>query len=283
MNVRSEMILKGFLSRCEPARQQALMRFLPEEERMTLAELPTFEDEVDAESFTNSSTLERVHWSWLLPTLKSFSNKEQQLFLASLSPIVAENLREALAIKGAVEEISETARSFLREQLLHSLVGYEERNLPIDYLPASPLNKLLKLSKKQLIRLIDFLALHDLAAELRQIVETKILKKIYSFLTEEHKALLKEFSAQKEAHPLPRLGLDRWDGNEESLRTMLHRRGLARLALALSGQDPDLVWMLCHQLDIGRGNALYKLCAKEATPGVSSAIATQIEELLNRL
>lgn len=92
---------------------------------------------------------------------------------------------------------------------------------------------------------------------------------------------MKKISAQKEISPWPRLGLDRWDGEEESFRHLLHKRGLARLGLALSGQDPDLVWAICHQLDIGRGHTLFKLCGKSAAPGLSDAAIRQIEELLS--
>lgn len=283
MNVRSEMILKAFLSRCPSDTRAALERFLPESERLFLAELPSFDEEVTAEGFTQGSMLERVHWSWFLPTLKSYTGNEQRLFLSAIAPIAAENLKTALQISDSNEPLSETGRSFLREQLLHSLLGEQERHLPIDYLPSSPLNALLKLNKKELVRLIDLLSLHDLAAELRQIVETKILKKIYSLLTEEQKAALKKISLQKEVHPWPRLGLDRWDGEEESFRHLLHKRGLARLGLTLSGQDPDLVWAICHQLDIGRGHTLYKLCGKAPAPGLSDAAIRQIEELLSLL
>ena len=66
-----------------------------------------------------------------------------------------------------------------------------------------------------------------------------------------------------------------WDG--ESLRTLLHRRGLMRLGAGLFGQDPDLIWTLCHQLDIGRGGAVMKLCTKEAA---SEIARRQIEELM---
>jgi hypothetical protein len=271
------MVLKAFLSRCPEETRRALERFLPENERLYLAELPSFSE---GEISPFPPLMDRVHWSWFLPTLKSFSAREQRLFLASLHPLMAENLRRELQIKSDEGQIGEVAGDFLRQQLLSSLAGAHNRHLPIDYLPASPLNRLLYSNKKDLIRLIDLLALYDLAADMRQIVETKILKKIYSFLSEEQKNFLKKISSQKETHTLPRMGLERWDGSEEALRVLLHKRGLARLGIALSGQDPDLIWAICHQLDIGRGNALFKLCGKEAAAGISEAAIRQIEEIV---
>lgn len=275
------MVLKAFLSRCPPEKTRALERFLPEGERLQLEKLPHFAEEVTPEGFTNDGMLEKVHWSWFLPTLKTYADSEQRLFLSSVSAFAAKNLAKVLKIASyANQEITEVARSFLRQLLLHSLIGPEDRLLPINYLPASPLTQLLNLSKKELIQLIDSLSIYDLAAELRQIVETKILKKIYSFLSEKEKNFLKVASAHKEHFVLARVGLDRWDGTEESFRMLLHRRGLARLGVALSGQDPDFIWYICHQLDIGRGNALFKLCTKEATHGVTDVIIKQIVDIL---
>lgn len=282
MDQRRQLVLKAFLSRSNPEARMRLERFLPENERLNLAELPHFESKHRLGPYSDESLLEKVHWSWFLPTLKSFTEKEQNLFLAALSPTEAENLRQALSIEETTEELTQAAQSFLRQQLLQTVAG-SKGPLPAAYLPESPLNELLHLNKKQLTALIDLLALYDLAAELRQIVETKILKKIYSFLTDEQKKALKKISAYKETHSLPRLGLDRWDGEEETLRNLLHKRGLARLGLALSGSSPDLIWAICHRLDIGRGTTLFKLCANHPSPGVTDGIIRQIEELLEKL
>lgn len=258
----------------------ALERFLPEAERRELEQLPAFAEEVKPDRFTNGNILERVHWSWFLPTLKTYPEMEQKLFLSAVDPYAAKNLAKALILSANGQDISEMGRSFIRKILLDSLLGPHDRLLPKEYLPPSPLNSLLNLPKKELTRLIDLLSLHDLAAELRQIVETKILKKIYSLLSEEERKFLKLAMAHKDPFALGRLGMERWDGSEESLRTLLHKRGLARFGAGLSGQDPDFIWYICHQLDIGRGTALYKLCAKEPIHGVTDAIVRQIEELL---
>ncbi len=274
------MVLKALLGRCEPTKRVALERFLPESERRQLDALPMMGAEVQPDRFSHGNILEKVHWSWFLPTLKTYPETEQKLFLSALNPYSAKNLAKALILSSNGHETSEIGRAFLQKILLDSLVGPEDRLLPLDYLPSSSLSRLLHCSKKELTRLIDLLSIHDLAAELRQIVETKILKKIYSLLSEEERKFLKTATAHKDPFTLGKLGLERWDGSEESLRTLLHKRGLARFGAGLSGQDPDFIWYICHQLDIGRGNALYKLCAKEPIHGVTDAILPQIEELL---
>lgn len=274
------MVLKAFLSRCEPERKKALERFLPEEERERLEKLPAFSETVNPENFSSDAVLDKVHWSWFLPTLKSYTEEEQKLFLSAMPVNAAKNLAKILETTIPSQEITPVASAYLRQILLHSLLGPNDRLLPENYLPTTPLKRLLDLNKKELTRIIDILSLYDLAGELRQIVETKILKKIYSFLSEEEKKFLKVASTHKEPFVLGRVGLEKWDGSEESLRTLLHRRGLTRMGAALSGQDPDFIWYICHQLDIGRGNALFKLCAKEPIHGVSDVIIRQIEEQL---
>jgi len=276
----SAMVLKAFLSQCEPEKKRALERFLPETERTLLEQLPVFSKPIVPEAFTHHKAVERVHWSWFLPTLKTYTEEEQKLFLSSLPSSNAKNLAKALETQLSSSEITPVAKSYLRQILLHSLIGAQNRLLPVDYLPPTPLKPLLELSKKELTRVIDFLSLYDLSAELRQIVETKILKKIYSFLSEEEKKFLKTISSSKDPFVLGRIGIDRWDGSEESLRHLIHRRGLVRLSTALSGQHPDFIWYICHQLDIGRGTILFKLSHGPTSQGASDAITRQIMELI---
>ncbi|MBI3508475.1 MAG: hypothetical protein HY069_02410 [Chlamydiia bacterium] len=275
MMIRRALVLKGFLNQIAPNRREALEKLLPPQEQRMLSDLPVYPIDRDAEE---TDILQKVHWSWFLPTLKSHSEKEQKLFLAALLSPIAEPLARALHISLPKENISPTGKSFLQGILFQSLVGEKNRLLPISYLPPSPLHFLLHLSKKDLTELIDDLSMYDLASELRQIVETKILKRIYSFLSEEQRKFLKIAMVHKEKSPLPRMGLDKWDQSEEALHHALHRRGLARLGSILSRQDPDLIWYVCHQLDIGRGNTLFKICEKEGPSGWAETVLKQIED-----
>lgn len=275
-----DIILSSFLSRQTAEKQQRLLLFLTERERERVKQLAPFCQTAPTDLSFDEKMLERVHWSWFLPTLKSYSLPEQSLFLAVLDGSAARAIADEIPCKIAKTEISQIGRSYLRQLLLDSLVGPHDRLLPAGYLPESSLNELLTLSKAQLINLIDLLAMHDLSVEIRQIVETKILKKIYSFLSEDQRRFLKVTTARHEVSPPPRIGLDRWDGNEESLRHLLHKRGLARLGSALSAQDPSLAWYVCHLLDIGRGSALFKLCEREGSASAVDTAVRQVEELL---
>jgi len=274
----SEWVLKVILSRYPEPSRQSLERFLPKEEMARLHKMPSAEVDTTLEE---SPLLERVHWSWLLPILESKGAKEQKLFLSALSPFARENLARELKMRTPPpEEENRLIQEFVHQSLLEALVGKTLELLPVYFLPPTPLAPLLRMEKQELVDLIDSLSLIDLAAELRQIVETKILKKIYSFLSEEEKRALKKAARTSQPIATARLHLEKWNGEEKSLRLLLHKRGIARLAAALSTQHPDFVWYICHQLDIGRGRALERLSEKEVAKSASQQIIHQLEDLL---
>lgn len=281
----TEWVLKAILSRLPDSEREALEKHLSEERIAKLSQMPSLANlELDT---TEPPLIDRVHWSWLLPFLKTVPAKEQKLYLSALPYSFQENLIRELGVRmSAKETLTPVAKEYLLKLLIEDLTGSPNRLLPVYFLPSSPLTPLLHLHKADAIRLVDFLSLYDLAAELRQIVETKILKKIYSFLSEEEKRFLKkEASRLKEAQSPIRLGLEKWDGNEKSFRHLLHKRGLARLSAALIGQHPDFIWYVCHQFDIGRGNALQKFleAEKEAGEKASEPFVKQIEDVLREI
>lgn len=275
-----DMVLNAFLSRQSAEKRAQLLKFLNDKDRERIEQLPVAAEDMSIEKFSNGAMLERVHWSWFLPTLKSYPPQEQSLFLASLDEISAIALAAEIPCKLPQAPLTPTGRAYLRQVLFDSLVNTHDRLLPIHFLPPSPLNRILNFSKKELIHLIDLLSMHYLALEIRQIVETKILKKIYSFLTDGQRQFLKLVTAKHEIANQPKLGLDRWDGSQESLQYLLHRKGLAILGTALYGQDPSLGWYVCHLLDIGRGSALFKSIDQKASRQAVDLAAKQVEELL---
>lgn len=278
MHPSSYIILNSFLGQIPEERREGLIRLLPESTENTLKTLgePL---QIELSPFSFDWLLGFVHYSWLMPTLKLYS-KDAPFFVSALENGRKMNLQTSMEIPASATTLSPFAEDFFRDVLINSLVGEKNTLLPLEYLPESELNILTQFSKKEMTQLIDFLSLYDLALEIRQIVETKILKKIYSLLTEDQKKFLKSIMAQKEHPALTKLGLDRWDGNEEVFRHLLHRRGLMRLGIALSREHPDLLWYVCHILDIGRGTALSKSAQKEAKSHLAQAISQNIMELV---
>ena len=61
----------------------------------------------------------------------------------------------------------------------------------------------------------------------------------------------------------------------------MHKKGLKRLAFSISNEHPDFIWYVCHHLDIGRGNALYKYCAKKAPVQIAVSMQKNIQKIAN--
>ncbi len=270
-----EIVLKSILKASNPEKSDRLLSFLSQTEQAFLVGLPDIHLTRENPSIP---TLDQIHWSWFIPILETYDPKDQKFLLKVFPNAMQKSIGKALQITPSPDKISRVGSNFLKETLLNFV--FPKELLPIDLLPPSPLNPILQIEKKKLTKLIDYLSLYDLSRELRQIVETKILQKIYSFLTDDEKQFLKIAANQKEPYTTAQIHLDQWDGTKKSFRLTLHRIGLARLGSALSGQDPDLIWYICHQLDRGRGKALEKLCKKEPIPGVADWLAEQMKELI---
>lgn len=264
----SKPILKAYLSRLPKERRSRLESFLSEKERELLKRLP----DIQAPSILSTESLvEQVHWSWFLPTLKTFSIKEQRLIVSAIGAPHETSLIKELDLTLEEEPLTNGAKIYLKSLLENSLLGTVPELLPPAFLPPSQLNTLLDLPRKAFLALIDLLSLYDLALEFKQIVETKILQKLYSVIPEHRMKFLKKFQAESNPPLFPRLHLERFAGSEEELKHILHKRGVVRLGSALADQDPSLIWHVAHRLDIGRGGLLLsektpaKLAAQQVT------------------
>ena len=278
MRKPSHWVLKSILNQCAPDQKSALERYLSKEERTALATIEPPEWTLPSEERPLEDI---VHWSWLLPALKSHTPEEQKLFLSALPQSIFYPLRDAVTMPPfEPEQLGAAAQKFLKTTLAKTLLDEQRTLLPIPFLPPSPLNRLAHLKKNELIRLIDFLALFDLALELKQIVDTKILKKIYRFLSAEEKLFLRTASKDITPFATTRLKFEDTDGSKESFRNLLHKRGLARLGAALSEQSSDLCWYIRHQLDIGRGTLLAKFYSVNTPQEIQEAIQHQVEIVL---
>jgi hypothetical protein len=149
---------------------------------------------------------------------------------------------------------------FLRPFLMHILRTSLQNPELLDeqQLPQSPLNGLLSLERKQLIHVADLLGIHDLATDMRQIVDRTLLGKIHRVLTREQLHFLQYCSQQPLKWVSAKLGLLSWDGSASQLNHLLHYRGLIRLAKSIAQEDTSFKWHLMHRLDTGRAKIIQK-------------------------
>lgn len=278
MDARSWMMLKVLVNRYNPKAGNTLLKFLPPEEAQMLAKQEIASSDIEPMLYQPQRTIERMHYSWLQPLIEDHIPEQlKPVAIAALKSEQAKFLRHG----ETPVEISEPVRVFFINQI-YEMLNLKE-HMPLEYLPETELSPLTTLSKKNLVALIDFLGLHDLAYEVRSIVNKKYLENIYSCLSQKQLAYLKVCLQQKEKLKPRKLGINPAERNAAKLKGILHHRGILRFSYALAGQHKDLVWYIAHTLDSGRGKIILKLYKDQPIPNVTSPIKTQVTQLMNFL
>jgi hypothetical protein len=276
MDKRGWMMLRVLINRYNPKAGNALLKFLPKEEAQAINSQEIRSTDLTPILQQPQKTLEKIHYSWIKPFLQNFPESLQPAIVATLTTEQIAGLRISSPIT-----LSEMAKTFLTQQLYQSLKIGE--HCPIEYLPETELSPLLHLTKSQLVDLIDFLGLYDLAAEVRRIVNRDHLKNIYNCLTPKQLHYLKKCLHKKEQLITPKLGIDPTQQDCTKLKQIVHRRGLLRLGKALSGQHLDLIWNIAHTLDMGRGNILLKEYQSKEVPKVTEILKQQVLNIIDFL
>lgn len=269
---------------------RALLQSTPEHLRAELSHSVTLELEeqltLTSNSWINPSQetcpleeeLDHIHFSWIAPFLRTLAQHEVRLFLSCLTPSQTKGLREQLLLSNDIPQLSALGTSFLKKTLLEKLS--QSPLFSSSCLPEDPLNGLLDLSLAEWSSLIELLSMHDLSVEIRQIIETAKLKRVYSILAKNQTTFLKTLLHKKEAVTFKKMGLVNWNGDHTSLQTILIQRGINRVAKALYDRSPVLLWHAAHHLDIERGTLLTNLCSELNHPKAGALLAEQVLELI---
>ncbi len=222
-----------------------------------------------------AAKIKNVHYSWIVPVIERYPENLRALYAEALPSPTNQRILSMLKLPK-----TPLATTWSRDYLLHDLVKRLELDTitPIEHLPQSILSFTLEFSKEELIELIDFLGLYDLAEEIRRIVDKNQLKKIYTCLSIKKQHFLRNCLLSKEKVSTPKLELEKWNGDPESLEKLLHKRGLVRFGKGLSGLPADFIWHIIHRLDSGRGLLLSKYISSKEIPGITSVM---IQEILN--
>lgn len=260
-----------------------LFSFLPDSEKEIIEHLKPPSESLLSGCEIEKDVLTRVHPSWLIPFLKPFSENELSLFLSSIDKRKAEKIKDSLKVSSPRINLSKTAHQFFNKKMTEFLILQTPDLLPLKALPKSALNELLDLNEVEIQTLVELLGLHDLAVELKQIIDNTKLKKIYSIFPKEKEIFLKMLSSKKEPVTFRRMEITRWDGKAESLLALLFERGLNRLAKALYPENGDLIWYVKHQLDIEHSVHFSSLCKKLEHSKAYSFLSKQVLDALSFL
>lgn len=278
---RANLFLLSLFNSFHPGKVEPLLHFLPADTQKSLQTyasiplqnyslaLPTFEPHCSS-----------VHYSWLITTLDMFPAPLRPAIISALST----EQQEGLVRKGYVtqNELLSDLSPPLRQFLLH--LYYEkwpEKDIcPKELLAHSALLPLLHCSKQELVELCDLLPMYDIAPEIRHVVDKKLLAKIMSALSKNQQRFVRTCIHTKSKPLFPSINLKEAIANPKSLRNLLHKRGLQRLTVALSGCEKPFLWHLCHIFDIGRGNFIMKEWKADEIPSAGQMAATQVIQII---
>lgn len=277
MDKTAAIVCRAFLQKCPPQQQNALLKYLSPTEAKELNELgPPLGDPTKGFPYSDVE-LFQVHYSWFAPFLRTLPESDIRLFLASLSPEQIRGLKTQLLFSNHLPDLSYVGAQFIRKALFEKISPPDL--IPAVCLPQNPLNCLLNLDQQEFKSLIDLISMHDLSIEIRHIIDTVKLKQIHSMLSKPQQAYLKTLSYKKEPVAFKKIGLANWNGDTEVLSQSLFQRGMNRIAKALYGKDPSLIWYITHHLDMERGNALLKLCSPLDHPRAAALLVDQVVSL----
>ncbi len=281
MTLSTRIILQAFLKRCQPKEREELMQYLAQDQQQAMATFPApLGDPLQSEE-TPEKLLDWIHTSWISPFLRTLSEREIGLFLASLSPEKSASVGRDLLYTSKLPSISDLGKTFLQITLAHYLTAEMDELLPIACLPKSPLSDLIELPIGTIPLFLNLLGLHDLSLEVKQIIDRQKLSKIYETLTEIQHQYLKILLQSYEPVAFSSMGLLNWNGDQEKLKLLIEQRGANRLAKALYGQNPSFSWYVLHRFDVEKALLIRKLSTPIDNPRASHLLTEQVVELIN--
>lgn len=277
MKPQQLMICKGWINALYPERKEALSSLFSGKDAEIFSVLPN--PAPLHQEHLKSELLDRVHFSWFAPFLRTLASSEIPFFLAALSHAQAEGLRTLLGYAGELPQLTKVGKQALRK-ILHMQLLFDQDIVPLAFLPDSPYNALLNLTSHGLAHIVRFLGLHDLAFEMRQIIATKELKRIFAALTKKEGDYLNSLLLHREPLVFERLFLKGWDGTKEHLHKLLDERGFNRLGHAVYNENESFIWYLTHQLNMHQGAVLLKYRKKSTHVRGDEILRKQVEHLL---
>lgn len=277
MEAKSWMMLKVLINRFNPKGGNALLKLLPQEDAQNLSNFDINSTDIMPLLYQPLNLIQQMHYSWIQPLIEKLPTDLRPLVLGSLTPHQKSRLQQIFSIKPISP--SEPVKAFIINKLY--TLTKSKQHLPLEYLPSTDLSPLSKWNKKDLTNLIDFLGLHDLASEVRRIVDKRYLDNLYSCLSPKQLAYLRICLYQKDKLVSPKLEINHAEKNCEKLKSVLHQRGIARFGKALSGQHPDLIWYIAHILDVGRGKLVMNFYKPEAIPNITDLLKSQVINIMN--
>lgn len=244
------IICRTWIEKRAKGSKAALISFLPPIQREQITTLTPPSSDVSLGFNLIDTVFKWSHPSWFAPFLRTLSEGDAILFISALEQKSAEFLQTTLKLSSPLHSLSPLCLDFFKKKLVHSILPPALDLIPLEGLPTSNLQQLIALSSHELKLLVEFLGLHDLAIEMKQIIDNTKLKMIYSTLSPSKELYLKMLTHKKEPVVFKRIEISHWDGKKETLLNLLYQRGLNRLAKAVYPEDSSFIWYVKHRMDL---------------------------------
>lgn len=281
MGSTNGVMLRVLLNHFYQNPSDAPLRFLPQDLSKSVLSSTIYSKDPSTLLQQPAEQINGIHYSWLIPVVKQFPPIFHPSILKSLSKSQAMKLQQILHIPKTNEELAPPIRNLFINKVYTHVKPHGI--LPLAFLPETPLSFLATLTKEQLVELIDFLGLYDLAESIRHIIDKNFLQKLYKCLSRKQRQFLRICLHQQEKVFTAKMEMSTWNGDCKKLDLMLQRRGLLRLGKSLCGLHPDFVWHVAHRLDTGRGTILLQYFSPESTPSITARLVQQVTNLMNFL
>lgn len=280
MQLRRQVLLRVLLNHYHRGPLDALLAALPKTGGEEIKSLEIRANNPAPAIAKATELVQGIHFSWFIPFIQSQPEELQPLIISSFSEHHFSRLTAFLKKPIEPVPLAPAVKEYLINLAYQSLKPHP---LPKPFLFQSSLAFLLDLSKDELVEVIDFFGLYDLASGIRHMIDKNSLRKVYACLSAKKQQFLRICLHKREAITTSSLELSKWAGDCRTLESLLHQRGLFRLGKLVSGQHPDFIWHLVHTLDTGRGNILAKHVSVKAAPKIATALDQQLGVLMNFL
>lgn len=251
------LFFKLLLNKYQPTKQDAVIQLLPEKIRNEIKNVaPVVASNPNILLGVTGDSLTHIHYSWLELAINTLKSPLKECVIAALPLETREKLFQRAQLNAPTRE-GEYPECMKRFLLSFLYKAWTDKNiLPRELLPECSLSPLLNCTKAELVEIIDCLSMYDLAEEVRHIVDKKLIQAIIIDLTSTQQKFLKMCLHQKSKIALPPLNVLEAHRDRKAFTILVHKRGLKRLSIALSGLHTDFLWHIAHILDTGRGKIL---------------------------
>ena len=273
----------AILNQLEPKKAAHLKTFLDAHELEQLEKVASAHPSLLKNKLSLNDSLAQIHYSWFIPFIDPFCDTDKSLIIAAFTKADQNKLSTHFGLEAPPIKLKKQAKAFIQKIAFEWLTNEDRYYTSKELLVKSPLLCLTKLSKPQMIEVVNLLSMHDLSIELKHVVSSSLLGKISLHLLKSQKDYLNHILKSKEPINFPRLQLDQWDGEKDSLRTILYHRGFNRLGKALYGSQQALFWHVMHKIDTGRAKILEKFYSDVHNDQIHHHLVEQVVQIAKKV